>query len=33
MVEEKKIKEKKRSCYLFGVLYRVHESHKKTSIQ
>jgi len=33
MVEEQKIREKKKSCYLSGVLHSVHESHRKTSIQ
>jgi len=33
MVEEQKIIEKKKSCYLFGVLHGAHESNSKASIQ
>jgi len=33
MVEEQKIAEKKKRCYLFGVLNGIHESHNKTSTQ
>jgi len=33
MVEEHKIGEKKKSCYLSSVLHSVYESHRKTFIQ
>jgi len=33
IVEEQKIVEKKKSCYLFGVLHPVHEYESKISIQ
>jgi len=33
MVEEQKIPEKKKNCYLFGVLHPIHEYESKIFIQ